>query len=101
MDGQFRFQGYNKRPKPYDTMSQNRVSTILTNARKRGGTKGPVSRGPVSSDGSAGNALMKKFLRPKGKEREYALQEKISIEDRKKVKEADIAETLGRFNDRE
>ena len=47
---------------------------------------------------------MKKFLRPKGKEREYAsgpLNEKISIEDRKKVKEVDMAETMGRFNDRE
>lgn len=72
----------------------------MTNARKRGGTKGPVSRGPATTDSSGNNALMKKFLRPKGKEREYSmgpLHDKISIEDRKKVKEADMANIMGRF----
>jgi len=40
------------------------VLTTLTNARKRGGNRGPVARAPAAPDGGATgeNSIIKKFL---------------------------------------
>ena len=71
--------------------------TTLTNMRKRGGTVGPTQSGATDTHGK--NSLMMKFLNLKSKNVKLGAPqlEKISMEDRKRVKQADMKESLDRF----
>lgn len=75
--------------------------TTLTNVRKRGGTVGPTQSGATDTHGK--NSLMMKFLNLKTKNlKNGALHlEKISMEDRKRVKQADMKKSLDRYQPKE
>ena len=76
--------------KPYSIKCQNRVVTTLTNSvRKRGGNHGPSGSMAGAQETEGPNGLMTKFLN-------LGLSpQKISIEDRKSLKDLEDKAILG------